>query len=590
RRGFSAAICLVRQPGHQGGDNRSRSGGTEVRSPSQLVDALLRSRERCPLYVEIVSAEGQRLAALPNVPDFCKVLAGTGAGSEVCDGGCGFDFGSTDLWDEMDFQFFQCPFGVTNAICPAGEEGGTRMALLGGRILESYAQFGGLVDRALEAGLALDDLLERCGAIPFHDREYLERTLRGLAEELTKAPSAASPEAAEDRAEAASLLGPEAPQRLPGIQVASLQSFVDSLMASREPGELGRAIVRGFERITGARRISLFFFDPKGGVLVLNSSVGLPPSIEPGFRRMISTGVMSHVFSSREPAFVAEIADQSLFPPSPHGHYETNSFASMPLVVGPRCFGVLNVTDREGGEAFSDQDFEWMRLLARLASMATARLRLESKTKTDRAERLADFHRRLKEEFDRAARRKRPLCLALLRVDMTHWLRKPEDRPKLEELILKGVIDVLGRALRKYDLVARCDEEGFAGEETDDAGDSGEASRFHETRGDLLAILLPEATRQQGLKVLERVQGGVHQRFLSHVPSQECPERALSFEAGLAEYPTDAVLLQELKSRALAAFRSQDHEAEGEAPQPAPEYELPVIEGHPVPQEGGGAS
>jgi len=567
-----------------------------VRSPSQLVDALLRSREQCPLCVEIFFAEGQRLASLPNAPEFCKVLAGTGAGSQVCDRGCGFPFGSSGPQDEMGFQFFQCPFGVTNAVCPAGEEEGTRVVLLGGRILESYGQFGGLVDRALEAGLALDDLLERCGAIAFHDREYLERTLRGLAEELVKAPSAASPEAAGETTDAASLLGSGASQRLAGIQIASLQSFIDALMASREPGELGQAIVREFERITRARKISLFFFDPKGGVLALSSSIGLPPSIAPGFRRVISTGVMSHVFSSREPAFVADIAgqagaaDQSLFPPSPHGRYETNSFASMPLVVGPRCFGVLNVTDREGGEPFSDQDFEWMRLLTRLASMTTARLRLESKTKTERAQRLADFDQRLKEEFDRTTRRKRPLCLALLRVDMTHWLHKDEDRPKLEELILKGVIDVLGRSLRKYDLVARCDEEGFAGEETNGTGDSGEASRFHETRGDVLAILLPEATRQQGLRVLERIQGAVHQRFLSHVPGQECPDSALGFEIGLAEYPADAVLLHELKSRALAAFRGRGDARQDEAPQPAPEYELPVIEGHSPSEGGGGAS
>ena len=89
-----------------------------------------------------------------------------------------------------------------------------------------------------------------------------------------------------------------------------------------------------------------------------------------GMRVPACEGVVGYVVQRREPVLVADIAADGRFVPSGSPRHATGSFIAVPVLGGERPLGVLAVSDRDDGRAFTERD---LRLALRLAQdLATA--------------------------------------------------------------------------------------------------------------------------------------------------------------------------------------------------------------------------
>lgn len=143
----------------------------------------------------------------------------------------------------------------------------------------------------------------------------------------------------------------------------------------------------------------------------------------------------------------------------------------------------------------------------------------------------AHFDRRVHAELERAIRYKRPLSLAL--VDVDHFKKFNDVHGHLVgDLVLVTVSHLLGRSLRRSDVLTR-----YGGEE--------------------FALVMPEAGAASALTKLDKIREGVAASSLD-LPSPREPDR-LTISVGVATYPEDGntveMLLAIADDRLLQAKR-----------------------------------
>ncbi|MFH1771997.1 MAG: ATP-binding protein [Candidatus Omnitrophota bacterium] len=112
-----------------------------------------------------------------------------------------------------------------------------------------------------------------------------------------------------------------------------------------------------FLSLVGARSGSIFLLDEKKKVLVLAVSENSRGMRLEGITKKIGEGISGKVALSRTPLLVKDInASPYLTYSSEIDRYQSNSFLSCPLEFSGDLVGVINITDRVGGEAFCDED------------------------------------------------------------------------------------------------------------------------------------------------------------------------------------------------------------------------------------------
>jgi len=137
------------------------------------------------------------------------------------------------------------------------------------------------------------------------------------------------------------------------------------------------------------------------------------------------------------------------------------------------------------------------------------------------------FSARADEELSRGLRFGRPATLAIITVEQATSIRKQYGRPAARRA-LGRVADALRRESRGYDLLARLDDARFA-------------------------ILLPETTREEAVKVTDRIGAALAASPLV-LPDEE-GTLVLGVTVALTEYPTDEAALQTLLARPPRADR-----------------------------------
>lgn len=112
---------------------------------------------------------------------------------------------------------------------------------------------------------------------------------------------------------------------------------------------------------------SLFLFDSGKKELILHSyynSCELPVL---NIRKQIGEGVAGKIIELGIPVLVSDIDLDSRFSRNGFNHYHTNSFISIPLFVAEQLIGLINITDKSTGEAFSEKDLEFAVTLCKYA-------------------------------------------------------------------------------------------------------------------------------------------------------------------------------------------------------------------------------
>ncbi len=139
------------------------------------------------------------------------------------------------------------------------------------------------------------------------------------------------------------------------------------------------------------------------------------------------------------------------------------------------------------------------------------------------------FHARADEELSRGLRFGRPATLAIITVEQATSIRKQYGRSAARRA-LGRVADALRRESRGYDLIARLDDARFA-------------------------ILLPETTREEAVKVTDRIGTALAASPLTFPDGDGARTLVLGVTVALTEYPTDEVALQTLLARPPRADR-----------------------------------
>jgi diguanylate cyclase (GGDEF)-like protein len=190
----------------------------------------------------------------------------------------------------------------------------------------------------------------------------------------------------------------------------------------------------------------------------------------------------------------------------------------VPLKVKEKTMGVIQVINRADDRPFSDADVSLLEAIGTHAALAVEKAKLFEKVKAQGRElqelSIRDdltllfnkryFNQRLKAEFVRARRQKRPLCILLF--DLDNFKAYNDAHGHLEgDKVLKQAGEIVLRSIR--DLV----DSGF---------------RYG---GDEFTVILPEISGEEAYTVAERIR--------SHV--EKANQGRITVSMGLVEYKED---------------------------------------------------
>ena len=282
-----------------------------------------------------------------------------------------------------------------------------------------------------------------------------------------------------------------------------------------------------------SRRCSFMLLDSTGGELRIGSARGLSAEIITRSRAKLGESIAGLVASRRLPLLLRDLKTDPEVRARALGGCKTDSILSVPVEVGGKIYGVLNVTDKENGQPFDELDLATLSLLA--AHMA---LCIENGELQAQIQRLANadgltevynhryFHERLTEEVERANRFGRPVSLMMIDVNGFKEFNDRHGHPA-GDVILREIAAEVRRRVRHLDLVSRYG-------------------------GDEFTVILPETDGRRALQVANRISRAVAtHRFLS-VHGED--GYGLTVSTGVSTYPTSAGYKQELIAQADKAM------------------------------------
>lgn len=143
------------------------------------------------------------------------------------------------------------------------------------------------------------------------------------------------------------------------------------LSAEEGPQDATRALVNWFAEQFEVGRVSVMRLEQEGALRV-HAACGLDPALAARSRGQMGQGVAGWVAQHRRPLLVRDRA-QTIVPFTAPDSYETDSFVSVPLMHAGHLMGVLNLSNKRGGEAFTESDLERAELAGALLAVTLAR-------------------------------------------------------------------------------------------------------------------------------------------------------------------------------------------------------------------------
>lgn len=289
--------------------------------------------------------------------------------------------------------------------------------------------------------------------------------------------------------------------------------LVDGYAMIRRLSRLGtveavaRAVVRETAHLLGAERVSLALFNQADQSLTIAATEGIAPDALKGVRILPGDWVVGHVFASRRPVFVTDVATLPGFR-SNSAKYRTCSFAAVPLLAGSHAVGVLTVTDKRGHTQITRQDELVLRTIGSAAAVAVVAARAgDEVTRLGHAATIDSlsgllnrpgFDNRLHQEVERARRQAGPLAVLMADVDDFKTINDTRGHQVGDE-VLKFVGSVIRSSVRVFDVCAR-----FGGDE--------------------FAVVMPNSDRDNAMLCAERIR----QRLVERSANDQLPALTIS--------------------------------------------------------------
>lgn len=138
-----------------------------------------------------------------------------------------------------------------------------------------------------------------------------------------------------------------------------MYGFARALNMARDVERIYDIIIETVQSVTACRRISILRFDPSSGALVCKRAVGMPRSVAEELAVHPAEGIAGQVFTSGR-----AVVSAGPEPGKPQdGGYVSAAYLSTPLLATymtnlDQPLGVLNVTDKPDGTAFTSDEIE----------------------------------------------------------------------------------------------------------------------------------------------------------------------------------------------------------------------------------------
>ena len=151
------------------------------------------------------------------------------------------------------------------------------------------------------------------------------------------------------------------------------KALLDGDRALASIGDACRVLDATVETVRQALRLercSLMMIDPRAGELVMTSATGVPPEQARRIRVKLGEGVAGTVAQTGKAILVQDVRDTKYYNPERAERYDNISFICAPIFRRGEVAGVINCTNRIGGEAFTPEDMAVINALTGFVSLA----------------------------------------------------------------------------------------------------------------------------------------------------------------------------------------------------------------------------
>ncbi|CUH94255.1 hypothetical protein P22_0321 [Propionispora sp. 2/2-37] len=313
-------------------------------------------------------------------------------------------------------------------------------------------------------------------------------------------------------------------------KIAALYRITSIVQKTVNEQEVLNEILDGITRELGFTHVSILLYDEKRKELKTKAQRGFADDV----RIPLGDGITGYAALHRELVYVEDVSQDSRYIPRNNGCI---SEVAIPLVVGDKLLGVLNVETMDG-RILQPYDLDLLRSLASQVAVTIAHASHVSKVEvqaiTDGLTGLYNyryFRTILEQELKRAVRYKRPLSLIMIDIDyFKHY--NDANGHLAGDSVLSTVATLAKQACRDVDFVVR-----YGGEE--------------------FAILLPETIVDEACILAERIRKGIAEHVFPNGSSQ--PNGAVTVSIGISNYPQDAYYDIELIECADIALYTAKH-------------------------------
>jgi diguanylate cyclase (GGDEF)-like protein len=280
--------------------------------------------------------------------------------------------------------------------------------------------------------------------------------------------------------------------------------------------------------LVGAERASILVRNEKSNTLHAKAAIGSRVNLQTV--PSVGSRIASRILEIGTPIMVSDITGVGIDRAPAEWSYKTSSFISFPIIIDERKIGVLNFTDKAGGNAFDKSDLELIKAIAPQIAVAIDRTALREKageyeqlSVTDPLTGLLNrryLEERIAEEIVRSKRHRFSASLMMLDVDEFKSYNDKFGHPAGDSA-LRIVAEILKESLRGADVAAR-----YGGEE--------------------FAILLPQTASEEAAQIAERIRKQVEQA--------EFMGRQVTISIGIASLTSEVDTPRDLISAADVAL------------------------------------
>jgi HD-GYP domain-containing protein (c-di-GMP phosphodiesterase class II)/putative methionine-R-sulfoxide reductase with GAF domain len=160
------------------------------------------------------------------------------------------------------------------------------------------------------------------------------------------------------------------------IEMDTVHKISKAMSARLSLEEVLRMIIDLATSVLDAKYASLMLIEEESNELTIRVSNGLSPEIMKKVRIKVGSGIAGTVAYEVKPYISTDIENDPRFKKNSNPKFETKSFICVPVKLGDKVIGVLNINDKKNHEIFNDDDLHLLTILANQAAITIENSRL----------------------------------------------------------------------------------------------------------------------------------------------------------------------------------------------------------------------